>query len=437
MNYSDFDTRVGELKQAAVDAYMRGRGWVSEDDLYILNPGTTVLAITRPGPSGSGGGEAAGPATESVTEEFTAAFNQIYDEIDALVFAWSDLPDPEGVTPVIASCRQTTQRLSGAAAASAKGILGAGEIASYLKLIDQNTATLSGLTIATFKAKFLAHLGIVIGGLHTVSLARGANISAQQGIWLTARKNVMTVLTKARDSMRAIGNGKTESVSAVLDVAGWAGRGLALFASSGVSVAVEVANLGISILSDTNARAARATYKAATYDEAMRGLGTALDQLNGQIKDEERAIAANAEQNLASVRNSKSSYDLTQPPVATSDGIIVLDRPLVDEIVKVYLPEIAAELEDIAAKDRDCDASSRVVRSSELGLSATGPSNSIRELNWQLYKLLKDLAWEVDNGARVLSLAIADLMDEDENAAAELVRLANQIAQGAPNDPWR
>ncbi|WP_183091989.1 hypothetical protein [Mycetocola lacteus] len=122
--------------------------------------------------------------------------------------------------------------------------------------------------------------------------------------------------------------------------------------------------------------------------------------------------------------------------MASSDGIIILDRQLVDEIVRSYLPEIGIELEDIAAKDRNCDASSHVMRSPELGMSATGPSNSIRELNWQLYKLLKDLAWEVDNGARVLSLAIADLMDEDENAAAELVRLANQIAQGTPTDPW-
>ncbi|WP_147441703.1 hypothetical protein [Mycetocola lacteus] len=266
MNYSTLSATIGQLKQASIDAYMRGKGWRMAGDQYVLSAGTTSLSATRPNSSGSGGGRVTGLIPQAQAEEFAAAFADISDEIDALLYPWESLPDPDGIEEVLESCRRTTQRLSGASSVSNGELMAAGNIASYLKLIDQNTIALSGITIATFKAKFLAQLGVTAGGLHAISLARGANIAAQKGIWTRARKNVVEIVSNARDAMTAISSGKSGLAETTLQVAGWAGKGLSIFASGGVSVALEVVNLGISILSETDQKRVEASYKAISFD---------------------------------------------------------------------------------------------------------------------------------------------------------------------------
>ncbi|UJP40787.1 hypothetical protein [Cellulomonas palmilytica] len=440
------DVLIGELKQAAIDAWMRTEvrpNWAARGDVYRpvgqANLDFADDQVTRPGPDGNGGGDFTSGSEYRADESATykVQFGSIRAAIDELVAPWLDLPNPNIIAQVVERCRQTTRALSGAASTEGGVATGGGELAHLSARVNQNLVAMSGTLIASYKAKFLGQLGSAIGGMHAISVVRGTDIAAQQALWAGASESLEDIIRMARDAMRQIADGGGGDWDDLLKTLAWIGKGVGIFATGGVSTALEVGGLAIEILSETApAPSGRAPEAPGSYSEVMFALRSELRRLAIRIRDEEQAVADNLRANLANIGRDRSSYDLTQPAVYDSEDVLVLERALLEEVYAVYMPSIADELDTLGRDLLLTSSLSAVERDASIGLGRFGPGRDFEDLNDVLHDLLKDLAWEVRNGATNLRLAIEAIDSQDAEIADRLRRIAERITAGSPYTPW-
>ncbi|MEV7693997.1 hypothetical protein AB0N73_11775 [Microbacterium sp. NPDC089189] len=446
--YSELPGLVREFKRAAIDAYMRTQpyAWTIDGDHYEINSSSTHTKVTRPGPDGEGGGDWSSDnfiaewfTGGSQDEQWTAAFDSIRSRIDTAIEPWLTLPDPADLTPEVEECRQITRRLSGAAAASAGGQSGAGIIPGNISLVIENSSAMSGTAIAAFKSNFLAQLGPVIGGQHGISLVLGSALAAEEGLWEAARSGVADIVAAARDASQSLADsGSSGNLNAVLEVAGWAVKGAKVFLP-GAGAVLEVGSLGIEILSGTPAGSSEEQISGADAEAVIASFEDALAALNQSIADEESQLQTNLNDNLANIAADQSSYDLSVPGVrndpADPDDVIAYQPALIAEITKTYLPTIAGELTAVSTAVLSASMSS-VMRDASIGIGARGPGTEWARLRWLLHELLKNLSWDVTNGATNLDLVLQDLQGHEQRIADEIEQVLALLDAGNPTDPW-
>lgn len=440
-NYVNLPTLIGELKRAAIDAYMKSQGWDVQDSKYHISSRSASFDVTRPGSDGQGGGDwdwngfwDIGNAGQDAKWE--GAFDDIRSSIDAVLERWIDLPEPSDLDDDVEQLRQANRLLS----FSPSGGTGGGNIGGYLTGVEQNLSAMSGATIAAFKADFLLQLEKAIGGHHGITVILGGAMAASQEIWERARQTVADIVGETRDALHAYAQGSGPDWEVVLKVAGYAVEGVGIFATGGASQVLKGAGQGLKILTDVNSKKdTKATPPSLNYDGLMAGLGTAFDELADAIKVEEDAMSVNLLDNLRNVRADKGSYDLTKPALLDiSDDsqaeIIVINRPLVDEITGTYLPSIATEL--TLAGDQAFLATYQAYRDGSIGRGSSGISGEFSDLQWILIDLIRDLAWETANGATSLALAIEDIGRTDTAAEDALEKHARLVRDGSGRTPW-
>ena len=437
--YENLPTLIGELKRSAIDAYMKSQGWhIDNGDRYHLGDNE----VTRPGKDGQGGGDWDWNGfwdigNEGQDAKWRAAFDGVRSDVDSRLEKWLDLPDTEAdLTDDIEQMRQANRLLS----LSPSGGTGGGSIPGYLTGINENLDAMSGTTIATFKADFLLQLEKAIGGHHGITVILGAALAATNEIWVRARKTVAEIVGETQQALDAYANGGGISWEVVLQVAGYAVEGASIFATGGAEVALKGAGLGLKVLTEsTTKKGEKATAPSGDYNSLMEGLSKALTELSDAIRAEETALRDNLVLNAGKVRADQSSYDLKRPALLDiSDDaqaeIIVISRPLVDEITRTYLPFTARELE--SAKDQAYQATYQAYRDGSIGLAANGFSAEFSDLQWTLIDLIRDLAWEVANGAKTLDLAIQDIGRADHSAEDELEKHHREVQAGSGATPW-
>ncbi len=446
--YSELPQLIQELKLAAIDAYMRTQPypWTINGDHYEINSSSTHTKVTRPGPDGEGGGDWSSDnfiaewfTGGSQDEQWYAAFDSVRSRIDTAIQPWLTLPDPADIDPEVEECRQVTRRLSGAAAASGGAQSGAGIIPGNISLVIENSSAMSGTAIAAFKSNFLAQLGPVIGGHHGISLVLGSALAAEAGLWESARKGVAGIVAAARDASRNLADsGSSGNVKAVLDVAGWAVKGAKAFLP-GAGAVLEVASIGIQILSGTPAGSREEQISGADAEAVLTSFENALAALNQSIADEETQLQTNLSDNLANVAADRSSYDLSVPGVrndpADPDDVIAYQPALISEITKTYLPTIAGELTAVSSAVLSASMSG-VTRDPAIGIGARGPGDAWAQLRWLLHELLKNLSWDVTQGATNLDLVLQDLQSHEQRIADEIEQVLALLDAGNPTDPW-
>ena len=439
-SYDDFASLVGRLKQSSIDAYMQQEGWdLWDGDHYEKNTPDVHDKVTRPGSDGSGGGDW---DTDNFisdlfhidkTDEFKAAFEDVRSTIDDIVKPWNYLPNPESIGAHTENARQTTRRLAVSASSEGGESSGAGAIGGYLTLINQNMEDMDGDAMATFKAKFLVQLGAVISGFHNITLVRGANVAAQEGMWEAARKDFATILENSRIAMDGAAQGDKVSASDVLTVVGFAVKGAALF---GGGIPIAAAGVTIDILKEATTDKREPDVGASDYSDGISKLKAALKSLSEGIKAEETLIDENFLTNLDNIRRDKSAYDLTIPPIDSSDSEIRIDVQKVRDVAKTYMPPISTELDEIATISSNISLYSAVSRDDSIGMGQNGPSENLRELNWLLYELMRDLSWEITNGAKNLELVAEDFERHEQDTASALDDIAKKIDEGSGYTPW-
>jgi hypothetical protein len=342
--------------------------------------------------------------------------------------------------PEIEECRQVTRRLSGAAAASSGGQVGAGVIPGNISLIFENSDAMAGQAIAAFKSRFLAQLGPVIGGHHGISLVLGSALAAEQGLWEAARQAVADAVAAGVTASSALAaSGSSGSPKVVLQIAGWAAKGAKIFLP-GAGPVLEVASLGIEILKDPPGGADEDPKISGEDAEAvLSAFESALDRVNSDIVAEETLLQDNLAQNLANVRADQASYDLSVPPVRndpSDPGDVIAYQPgLITEITKTYLPTIASELTAVSGAVNGLSIGG-ARRDPALGIGATGPGVEWAELTFLLRELLTNLSWDVRKAASNLDLVLQDLQGHEDRIAREIEEVIAQLDAGNPTDPW-
>lgn len=434
------DERVGQVKRAAIDAWMHDQGWRLYGDHYEYIAGTSSSTVSRPGPDGEGGGEWSvngfGP-DEVSPDGFQEPFASIRQTIDALVAPWRTLPEPDDIAPLVEECRQVTRALSGAATAAGGQVTGAGELGVRIRLIEQNLSSMAGTLIASYKSRFLGQLGAVVGGFHAISVVRGTDLAAQQSLWNGARQHLDDVLDMAQVALANIATRGDVKWRDVLTVVGWAAKGAGFFATGGMSTAFEVTGLAITVLSATTSSDTTPEPPGTphSYDAALDALRTQLDLLASRIRAEEQLIEDNLRDNLAIIERDRTSFDLSQPPIYSLEDTVILEYALVEEIYGTYMPEISTELDSIAGDIVRTVTRQVLTRNPSIGIGPNGTSAAFWALNQLMFNLVKDLAWEVQKGADNLRLAVAAMEQLDADLAERLRRIAERIDEGSPYAP--
>lgn len=445
-SYEDLASLAQFFKRAAIDAYMRTQPypWTINGGKYEIDSSSVHTSVTRPNvDTGEGGGDWTSDTLfaflvdGSNDEQFTTAFSTIRSRIDAALEPFIGLPDPDDIETEIEKCRQVTRGLSGAAAASNGGQVGAGVIPGNLALIMENSSAMSGASISAFKSRFLGQLGAAIGGHHGISIVVGSVLASEKGIWDAARQNVADILDDAGKASQALADsGTTPDWKTALKVSGWAVKGAGMF-FPGAKPALEVVGLGITIIDGSIPASENAVINGDDAEAVLTSFEKALTKLNEQITAEEELLEANLVQNLANIRNDTTSYDLTAPPVENeNEGDVIAYTPgLIDEITQTYMPTIAGELTSLADTSMSTTLTP-IARSAELGIGYKGPHSSWYELRYLLWELLKDMSWEVTMGAKNLDLVLQELEGLNTSTAQDLQDVIAQLEEGSRYDPW-
>lgn len=440
--YENLPTLIGELKRAMIDAYMKSQGWDVRDGNYNMSSSSTSYDVTRPGADGEGGGDwdwngMFDIGNDGQDAKWMGAFDQVRSNVDATMKPWLDLPDTEAdLTDDIEGMRQANRLLS----FNASDGTGAGNIGGYLTGIHENSDSMSGPTIASFKANFLLQLEKAIGGHHGITVILGGAIAASNEIWVNARQTVADIVGETTAALTAYALDSGPDWDVVLKVAGHAVEGVAIFATGGASKALQGAAQGLKILTAGGGKKGdKASQPALDYHGLSAGLGTALDELSQAIKAEEQALRDNLVTNAENVRNDQSSYDLARPTVLdiTDDSeatITILNQSLVNEIIGTYMPLLAGELDK--AGDKVYFTTYQAVRDDSIGIGYNGISTEFADLQFLLRDLLKDLSWETLNSAKTLELAVDDIGQVDTSAEDALEKHAAKVHEGSGYDPW-
>jgi hypothetical protein len=445
-SYDELDTLIGKLKRAAIDAYMRDGGWDVQSDKYEISSRGPDFTVTRPGADGEGGGnwesnDAFGDLFGILDrdEEFQSAFGDIRERVDNAMQPWFNLPDPAEIAPLVESMRQANRTLSLSASTGGGEATGGGSIAGYLRGIELASDAMSGETIGAFKSRFLFQLEKVVTGHHAITVVLGSALAAQEGLWKEARQTVADTVDQAANAMTAYANGGDPNWEIVLKVAGWAGKGLKAFVTGGASGILDGADVGITILQDV-AKSKKADGPSSGFEGLMSSFEKALTQGNDAIKAEEQELQDNIETNMSNIQADQGSYDLAAPSILGVDddsdlaGLIITNQGLVDEITNVYMPDLKAELDSASDHVWGGFSNAAFQRDGRVGISAFGIDDF--QLYWLLTKMLKDLSWEVDNGAVTLKLAIRDIGQADTSAEDELERHADRVRAGSGWEPF-
>ena len=436
-SYDDFDALVLKLKKSAIDGYMRENRWDIDGDNYEQNASSAHYKVTKPDADGNGGGEwssdnfIANWLTDK-SDEYKGYFDEIRSTIDDLTKPWRDLPDPAGIGAHTENARQTTRRLAVNASSEGGESSGAGIIGGLLTLIDQNMEHMDGEAMATFKAKFLVQLRAVISGFHNITLVRGANVAAQEGLWEAARTDVTKIVSNSEKAFRALAENGSDNAEEVLTVVGFAAKGASLF---GGGIPAGVVGLGVDILTDVNSKQLKPKVSASSYEDGISTLKSALEDLNEGITAEETLLDENFVTNLTNIAADKTSYDLTITPV-TSTANIAINVQKVRDVARSYMPQISAELDAVSTISQNISLYSVVSRDDAIGIGQNGPSENLRELTWLLYELMRDLSWEITNGAKNLELVAEDFEHHEQQTASDLAAIGTKIDQGSGYTPW-
>lgn len=452
--YEQLESLVQKLKRSSIDAFMHeSRRWEVQEDRYqmtFLESGTYssyCYYVTRPAADGTGGGVMttgdANPDAKSTLESglatvFVAKFDQIRAEIEAQVAPWRNLPDPDKIALEVEKCRQVTRALSGAASVSGGKASGGGLLAGYLGVLQQNAGQMTGTTIEQFKLKFLSQLPKAIGGSHAISIVHGVAMASQEGMWRDTRQAVADALEQGQKTMEGIAMADLGAgFDLTLKIASWSLKAIGLFATGGVSTALEVGGLGIEILQGTLGEDPRYDKpNIPTYDQAMEAFRGAIVNIEQGVRACEGTVRSNLLTNLANIRADKGSYDLTDTPIAEDPGMFVLHREFLTAMWKEDMPTISNELKTIATAVDHCVMRQYVRRDASIGIGADGPSDAFDELSWMLYEVLGNQAWDVDEGAANLHAVQDDFYGRDSETLANLSKVIVEILLGTPVDPW-
>ena len=478
--YEELPILIVRLKLAAIDAYMREDGWTLEDERYHRQIYRSFLSVSRPHENGQGGvitevligmgtNRPVSPpcsATVAFVQERVDRWNTIRSEIDTVLSAWVDLPNPQRLEAYYG------QDAHDAAIALAVGDsdLGGGSSPAAGDLddvADLCTTALRGLTFRAFSANFLRNVRRAINGSCALVVVLDQAVNGEVELWNRARLNTAEIVERATQSFRNYAGWSHDETIVALKVlgaviAGAAAVGTAV-ATGGLTIALAGATGGamVTLLSEVYSGSIKAEEQrnlaGGSYRDIWKAFDAALNALNEQIKAEETTLQANLNGNHANATRD-SGFDIPKDKVVTGGtdttqllGVtkvtdlgadVKTDPEKVAAITKVYLPHVADELENAQRilMRRIIPDNLPWVRHYSIGIGEKGPWPVWNQLAWTIWSLLGDLAWECRENAKVLDIIDQRLHTTDTESAkrldALLLQTAEANASGNKYDPF-
>ncbi|QAY72517.1 hypothetical protein ET445_03335 [Agromyces protaetiae] len=447
--YEDVAGRVGEFKRAAIDAYMRTQpyAWSIDGDHYEISSSSTHTKVTRPRADGSGGGDWS--SDNFIAEWFTGgaqdeqwgdAFDTIRKRIDGALEGFLDLPDPRELDAHIESCRTVARDLSGSVANTDGKQTGAGRIPGLIGIVERDLGHMAGDMVGKFNEKFVVRLGGVVSGYHGLSIIIGGALSAEQGLWTTARNDVGKIFGTAMTTAKGIAAaGTSPNVPLALDIAGWAVDGLGIF-YPGAGPVLEAIGLGLEVVSATVENDDQALIDGTDFESMLGTFEASLAKLSSSIRVEEESLRKNLEANFSNVNADRESYDFAAPPslVETKHegATVIAYRPdQVRMISRDHLPAIAEILRSSSAALTDISMSA-VFRTHNVGLGPYGPKEAFNDLRWLLYELVKNTAWDVEMGGKDLGYVLDEIEGQEAQIVKDVEQFLAELDGGNPTDPF-
>lgn len=462
--YAEFETLVGRLKQASIDAYMDDAGFDVVGGKYSSVVVSTIpfgpsvswtTLVTRPGEDGSGGGDGKMSCSSSVPTQsisYQSKFDHVRTQIDALVWAWRDLPSPALIQVVEQQCVSLNTGFAGTASFSQGNVGGVGIIATNLDQVRSNSQAFTGRTGERFKSQFLGRIGAVCGGLWAVSVLATTMVHVQAKMWEAGRQDIAEALDTARAAMAGSCTGSRDRLNVGLKVAGIVVKVAKAFVPGLAGAALGTAGIALDLLQDaTEPEKPELTMGGGTYEEVLKSFADALNAINEQITAQERLIDETLVRNLAAIQaagktirhpdagtaaDHANPYDVEVPAISSTKGVRITSYELVAGIWQECLPKVSHELKDLAVASRDCMTWQALQRNVGVGIGVCGPSMNFGELAWKLCEMANDLAWDVTMGAKDLKLVVTAMREHDADSAAKLREFAKTMSRPGPYDAW-
>lgn len=448
--YDNLDTLIDELKRSAIDAYMSDHGYTVVGDSYeesYPNMTVGVSVVKRPNEDGSGGGEetirfADGPSSKS--EGYSDTFDEIRHKIDSRLKKWKNLPDPREIEIESSKCLEVTKALANTATTQNGKMAPAGMvIPGHLELIKHKLTSMKGETADAIQSKFLVALGSAVDNLNRVSIYLGGSLVAEEKVFSAARKAVAQAVRQTKLACDKVAQGGSSKLKVELKIAKLVVDGIAAFtgplgaAYKSTTIGAGVASVMLGSIDSSKIKSQNGVESGVrSYDEAMTVLDDVLNKINDEICNGESALSVNIVDNINIITGNKSAFDLSIEPIRSKEKLLVVVPEDAMAIAKSHLPPIAEEISKTARSALNFSMTTAVMRDKGIGIGPKGPGEMFASMRTLLYELLRELAWDVENGAANLRSALEMIANEDVNTKTAFEQSAHNIDKGSQIDPW-
>lgn len=464
-DFVNIDGKITALKLAAIDAYMYYYSWERKGDHYepSMNNITEVPSIfdildhpprvTRPsGPNGEGGGDWSCSNWDIGKRLFDGwndksygeAFDQIRTRIDDAISPWKpSFPIHWSIQAQADTGWQAISEISTGSVKYKKIVDKGGTDGDFEETTSPETPglveafdgvktdcnTMKGNFADSIKLNFYDNLRGVTNNLRDAAIYWNSSLNAEAAIFKEVRKSVSKVIDDARSACETLVNGgdspsllaTLKLVDAVAKLATAFGQehpdpGSATSAVTQTAIAtIELnASMGVDIGGDGKGT------KVSDYDGVLKFVESSLKSISDKMRTAESAVESSINSKLDEMSGGgKSSYDLQFEPVTDSSEFTKVDDATLRRLSTNRLPTISGHLRTCADKIMSVSMSNVVIRNVNCGYGAYGPSGVFEEMRETLGSLLRDLAWEVENGAANIETGrkLTESADEDNRNA--------------------
>lgn len=448
---------IARLKLAAIDAAMRQRDYVVAGDNYVFRPMGKVGipgSVTRPGLSGGGGvvlsvpleHPRSGASAEVIAEQkqhlasvLAEEFAAIRHAIDSSIEPWLEIPKPENVLANRSGCDALVVRLMGAVVQTGSSITGAGELGARLERVKIESESFGGGAFDDFKKRFVDETPMRATRLTALGEVIGQAVTAEAEIWKRVTEvDLPGLLETYVEGFEDVAQAETANPSVTFSVVSAAVAGAALFATGPTAIAIAGAGVVIGLLeslsNDTKVNSGEERRLFGDVEGGLADFSASLSELSARIGEQERAVASGIGKTITEVRAQADLFQLAPAPIASAsanDTMYATPQKNLS-LARTFLPLVGEETAAVAGIPGEVSAGLRnaLMRPYSIGGSVAGAANRVTDLANLLTELLKEFAWDIDNGSRNLEYAILDWAQTDEQAGAASRALAAEIGEG-------
>jgi len=451
----------GRMKQAAIDAWMAENIYTQLDDKYVATYGPAEqYEVSRPGESGPytctvtsdavwGMGYSEEPEdTATRIEDHQArlqeGWDQITTSIDDSVTDWEELPEASSMDAVDSACASIISKLGGATMNEASSVTTVGgDLAAAMSRMFFESDCIASPALNDFKTRYIDE-----GGLRSLRLTAMVEVIqqatlAEQNVLLKAEEDLNKRLEGHVEAFKALSGRGDGDVKAVLAVVGAAIAGAALFVPSGGTSALVLAGGGILVgladkLIPTPAADGDDTISFSDVEGGLSSLSSSLRELSGALQREETSLRTALNETADSVRGNSAQFMLTPAPIyeLLPAADLYVEPARAYNLARSYMPNAAEHARGQADPVIQLGTlfSETTTRPYTVGLSSNGPGNAVTSITTMASTLLQEFAYDLDNGAHNLDLAIQDYEAHEASTATDLQAVADQIASGATHN---